>query len=157
MQSLLADRFKLKPHFETREMPTYDLTVAKDGPKLPPPNDTPSPDKLTAANMSGGMVVLKDGIRVRNMTLDQMLQAPWYGLATHPIVNKTGLTGTYNLTLHYIPDVPPPPGAEHPTAPDDSGPSIFTVLEEQLGLKLVPSKGSVEVIVIDSIERPSEN
>ena len=157
LQSLLADRFKLSVHFEIRELPTYDLIVAKNGPKLPPPNDPPSPDKLTAANMGGGMVVTEHGIKARNLTLDGMLQAPWYGLDARPIVNKTGLNGTYNLTLNYTPNLPARPGADSPAPSDDTGPSIFTVLEEQLGLKLVPSKGPVEVIVIDHIEMPSEN
>jgi uncharacterized protein (TIGR03435 family) len=162
MQSLLADRMKLKVHFETRELPTYDLILAKNGPKLPPPNPPPSPDRLS--NAGAGMDVdPKQGIRVRNVTLDGMLSVPWFGLAPRPIVNKTGLTGTYNLNLNYFPDLPARPGAPAQPASDslvpntDADRSIFSVLEDDLGLKLVPSKGPVEVIVIDHIEPPSEN
>jgi uncharacterized protein (TIGR03435 family) len=96
-------------------------------------------------------------VRVRNMKLDLMLTAPWFGLGDRPIVNKTGLTSTYNLTLNWAPSQPPgPPTAGAAPEPDDSA-SIFTALQEQLGLKLVPAKDPVEVIVIDSIEKPSEN
>jgi bla regulator protein blaR1 len=162
MQSLLADRFKLKVHFETRELPVYDLVVAKGGPKLPPPNVPISPDKLSASNTGGGMVVdPRHGIRARSVTLDGMLSTPWYSLDGRPIVNKTGLTGTYNLTLNYFPDLPrpggAPPASDSPVPNADADRSIFSVLEDDLGLKLVPSKGPVEVIVIDHIEPPSEN
>jgi uncharacterized protein (TIGR03435 family) len=165
MQSLLADRLKLKVHFETRELPVYDLIVAKNGAKLPPPNVPPTPDKLTRNNTGGALAVdPKHGVRVLNMTLDGMLSAPgWYGLDQRPIVNKTGLTGTYSLTLNYFPNLPTPPGAPPRPASDslvpnaDADRSIFSVLEDDLGLKLVPSKGPVEVIVIDHVEPPSEN
>jgi uncharacterized protein (TIGR03435 family) len=65
------------------------------------------------------------------------------------VIDKTGLTGNYDLTLKWTP--------EQQRTADDSGPSVFTALEEQLGLKLVPAKGPVDTIVVDHIERPSEN
>ena len=164
MQSLLVDRCKLKVHVETREMPTYELVVAKNGPKLPPPNAplaaTSDPSKA-AADMAGGEVVAPNGVRIRNVTLDGMLQAPWFGLGDRTIVNKTGLTGKYSLTLNCKPEpnaAPRPVGAPPEDPPEDVGQaSIFTVLQEQLGLKLVSAVGQVEVLVIDSIERPSAN
>jgi uncharacterized protein (TIGR03435 family) len=159
LQSLLADRFKLKLHFESREMPVFELTIAKDGPKLPPPNAPPAntgDPAAVSAQMAGGMAMSGQRIRVRNMKLDLMLTAPYFGLADRPIVNKTGLTGIYNLTLSWAPTPPATAGPDAPLAAPE-GPSIFTALEEQLGLKLVPAKDSVEVVVIDHIERPSEN
>jgi bla regulator protein blaR1 len=164
MQSLLADRFKLKVHFEMREMPVYELTIAKDGAKLPAPNDTTPAAAAPGSTapprppqMGGGEQVTQDGLRVRNMTLDGMLTAPWFGLGGRPILNKTGLTGTYNLTLHdWHPDIPAQ-GPNGLAPPPDGQASIFTVLQEQLGLKLTPGKASMEVVVIDHIERPSEN
>lgn len=133
-------------------MPVYELSI-KNGAKLPPPND-PAPG---APVMGGGEQVTKDGLRVRNMTLDGMLTAPWFGLGGRPIVNHTGLTGTYNLMLKdWQPDLP----AQGPNGlgqPSEGQASIFTVLEEQLGLKLTASKAPTEVVVIDSIEPPSEN
>jgi bla regulator protein blaR1 len=164
VQSLLADRFKLKVHFEMREMPIYELIVAKDGPKLPPPNDSKPPvatpgsaDPPRPPKMGGGEQVTKDGLKVGNMTLDGMLTAPWFGLGGRPIVNKTGLTGTYNLTLNWKPDIPGPPNPDGSASVPDGQASIFTVLQEELGLKLVSTKAPVEVIVIDHIEKPSEN
>jgi uncharacterized protein (TIGR03435 family) len=107
--------------------------------------------------MGGGERVTKDGLQIRNMTLDGMLTAPWFGLGARPIVNMTGLTGTYNLALHdWQPDIP----AQGPNSlgpPPEGQASIFTVLQEQLGLKLIASKTPIEVIVIDHIEPPSEN
>lgn len=163
MQSLLADRFQLTVHFETREMQVYELVVAKDGPKLPPPNlpppssaasdpSKPPPDMRGSVQMSQGI------LSARNVTIDGMLQAPFLGLGGRPIVNKTGLTETYNLTLRWTPQQPAtssPDGA--PPAPDGSDVSIFTALQEQLGLRLVPAKAPVEIVVIDHIETPSEN
>jgi uncharacterized protein (TIGR03435 family) len=160
LQSLLADRFKLKVHFETREMPVYELVVAKDGPKLPPPNTPPvAPPGTTTPppDMGGGEVVTQQGLRIRNMTLDGMLQAPWFGLNGRTIVNQTGLTGTYNLTLNWTPDIPGRSGSNGVPAPPENQADIFTVLQEQLGLKLVPTKDQLEIIVIDHIEPPSEN
>ena len=102
------------------------------------------------------MVVLKQGVKVHNMTLAGMPQVPWYGLGDRPIVNNTGLDGKYSLMLNWtMPKAAAGVDGAEPT--DDSGPSIFTVLQEQLGLKLVQTRGPVEVVVIDSIEQPSEN
>ncbi len=169
LQSLLADRFKLKVHFERRELPAYDLVLAKDGPKLPPPVDpTPGPvdptSKYPPANMSSGMSFNpKTGqLRAINMPLEGLFVAQWFGMEPRIVVNKTGLTGKYSLKLDLGPQTPaaaaspvgdggmPLPGGENES-------SIFTAMREQLGLKLVPSKAQVEVLIIDSIELPSEN
>ncbi len=181
-QSLLADRFKLKVHFETREMPIYELVVAKGGSKLTPAKDPPivpeappatstppvagnppllpGPGGMNPATMRQGVMAFrKDGgteMTVKGMTLDAVIQGPFFGVHDRSIVNKTGLMDRYDFTLNWAPDQVAAPGAEN-AAPAGDGPSIFTALEEQLGLKLVPAKGPVEVIVIDSIERPSEN
>jgi bla regulator protein BlaR1 len=162
MQSLLADRFQVKVHFETREMQVYELVVAKDGPKLPLPNSPPAPSAAAEPNkpppdMRGSVQMSQGTVKARNVTLDGMLQAPFFGLGGRPIMNKTGLTGTYNLTLGWTPEQPTASNSNGAAAPDDSGVSIFTALQEQLGLKLVPAKAPVEIIVIDHIEKPSEN
>jgi bla regulator protein blaR1 len=137
-QSLLADRFKLKVHFETRETPGYDLVVAKAGPKLTPAKE----GEATRISMSGNTMTATAA------TLDQWGGGPFIG--SSPVVNKTGLTGKYDFTLTWT----------NQLTADDSGsdaPSLFTAVQEQLGLKLVPTRQQVEVIVIDHIERPSEN
>jgi uncharacterized protein (TIGR03435 family) len=147
-QSLLADRFKLKTHYETKEMPMYELVPAKSGPKL---SKAPS-SVTTAAQFSIGNSM----IRSKAMTMDVLTQI----LESRPeiggrlIVNKTGLSGLYDLSLKWAPTTANVGGA---STPDADGPSLFTAIEEQLGLKLVPTKGPGQVLVIDHIERPSEN
>lgn len=149
LRSLLAARFGLKTHVESREMPVYELTLTKSGAKLPAPNDE--------KQMGGGEAISKDGVRISNMTLDGMLEAPWFDLGDRQIINKTGLTAKYDLTINWLPNIPSQrgPGTEI-TAPEGQ-PSIFTALEEQFGLKLIPAKEPVDVVVIDAIQPPSEN
>ena len=149
LQSLLATRFSLKAHIESREMPVYELTLTKSGAKLPATNDE--------KQMGGGEAIGKDGVRIRNMTLDGMLAAPWFDLSDRQVINKTGLTGKYDLTINWLPNIAARRGSgTEITAPEGQA-SIFTALEEQFGLKLVPTKAPIEVLVIDSIDRPSEN
>jgi bla regulator protein BlaR1 len=138
-QSLLADRFKLKIHFETREMPGFTLTVAKGGPKLTPARDG-EPQQIS---LRGNQMTATAS------TLDQWIQSPFLGGRT--ILNQTALPGTYDFTLTWSDQL-----AAGPT-PDSTAdaPSLFTAV--QLGLKLTPTKVPVEVIVIDHIERPSPN
>jgi uncharacterized protein (TIGR03435 family) len=163
IRSFLADRFNLRVHIETRTLPIYEITIAKGGPKLPPPQDLDSPPSTPEAiqnvtqTMQGMQVVTRQGIAIRNMSLDEILRAGWYGLSDRTIVNKTGLTGKYSLTLHWLPDLPATPGSDSSANDGRDQPSIFTALEEQLGLKLVPTRGPVEVVVIDGVDLPSDN
>jgi uncharacterized protein (TIGR03435 family) len=141
MQSVFAERFGMKAHVETREMPAYALVLAKSGSKLKQPSDP-----TTGFSQFGGNTGV---VRWANSPLTDLkfLLAKETG---RPVVDNTGLTGKYDFTLEYTP-------ADH-TATDESGrPSIFTALEEQLGLKLVPMRQPVEVLVVDSIEQPTEN
>jgi uncharacterized protein (TIGR03435 family) len=141
MQTVFAERFGLKAHMETREMPAYALVVAKSGSKL-----KESPGTTRASSQFGGST---GEIKWANSPLTDLK----FVLAQEtgrPVVDKTGLTGKYDFVLQYTP-------ADH-AATDESGkPSIFTALEEQLGLKLVPTKQPVEVLVVDSMEQPTEN
>ena len=148
MQALLADRFKLKAHFETRVMPIYELTVAKGGPKL---KENPEVGKGMAA-------VYLSRIRGTAMPLRQLLalleSVPDIG--GRVVIDKTGLSGTYDFNLKWTPlDSGPPVGAA--SSPDGESVSLFSAIEEQLGLKLIPAKGPGQVLVIDHIEHPSEN
>jgi uncharacterized protein (TIGR03435 family) len=140
-QSLLADRFKLKVHFETREMPVFALVIAKGGPKLTPAKD----------GESTRLSVHQNEMTATAITLDQWTHSPFLG--GRVIVDQTGLTGAYDFTLTWEQSVASGAGQEGGT----DAPSLFTAVQEQLGLKLVPTKGPVEVIVVDSIERPSAN
>jgi uncharacterized protein (TIGR03435 family) len=164
LQSLLEDRFKLKIHRETKEIPVYALTVAKSGLKLQPlqdactlrdPMNPPSPPVpgQKPPNFCGTPRVRFNG---QNMTWD-LHAASMTGFASYLIVpfrtldrtviDKTGVAGIFDFHLEFAPD-----GA----APDDTGPSIFTAIQE-LGLKLESAKGPVEFLVIDHVERPSGN
>jgi bla regulator protein blaR1 len=140
-QSLLADRFKLKAHFETREMPMYALVIAKGGPKLTAAKEGES----SRLSMHGNEMT------ATATTLDQWIHNPFLG--GRVVVDQTGLKGTYDFTLTWSESVASSGGLESGT----DAPSLFTAVQEQLGLKLVPTKGPVEVIVVDHIEKPSEN
>jgi uncharacterized protein (TIGR03435 family) len=173
LQALLEDRFKLKIHRETREIPVYVLTVAKSGVKLRPleegactpsdPFQLPAPtDKNFAeaifktcgtariTRTAGGMVATA----FHGMSLDQASRELTRRL-DRPVINRTGIPGLFDLHLEFSPDQATPgfPASDDPPG----GPSIFTALQEQLGLKLEPAKGPGEFLVVDSVERPSEN
>jgi uncharacterized protein (TIGR03435 family) len=146
MQSLLADRFKLKVHHETREMQVYALVVGKNGPKLK--------DSAPDANPMAYFNVVGRNYRVTRAkaTMDDVVQAIGNSFLDRPVLDQTGLTGTYNLSLTYTPDIPTNRGESDP-----NDISIFTAVQEQLGLKLEPQKASIEILVVDSVEKPSEN
>lgn len=141
LKALLADRFKLRVHTETREVPVYNLVAAKKGLKLKPAHEIEKP---------GGYYSWGAGsIRVRGGPIASLVYCLSEGLAGRTVVDKTGLRGDYDIDLDWTPD-------DQLSMPD-GGPTLFTALEEQLGLKLVPSRGSVETFVIDHVERPSAN
>ena len=141
MQTVFAERFGMRAHMETREMPAYALVLAKSGSKLKEPSDTTS--GISQFGGTNGEVMWANS----PLTDLKFLLAKETG---RPVVDNTGLTGKYDFLLKYTP-------ADH-AAMDESGrPSIFTALEEQLGLKLIPMKQPVEVLVVDSIEQPTEN
>ncbi len=152
-QALLADRLKLKVHFETREMSIFALEVAKGGLKMHEAEvGNTYKDGLKFGDGkplgAGGFTWSYGRMTAQALLLDNL--AVSLSSLTHRLVeNKTGLTGRYDFTVHYSGEEPPPA--------DSSEPSIYTALEEQLGLKLVSTKGPVKVLVIDSVERPSEN
>jgi len=180
LQTLLADRFKLAIHRETREIPVYVLTAAKNGFKLPaakeagcvsfPPGTPPRqvPGKVDCGYVSGpiggyeaGLLHIK-GSKVHVADLIRELTS----ILDRPVLDKTGFTGEFDLGLSFTADetlmgLPgyggpgDPGGARLPTDPNLA--NIFAALEEQLGLKLVPAKGPVEVLVIDHAERPTAN
>jgi uncharacterized protein (TIGR03435 family) len=160
VQSLLEDRFKLRSHQETRELSLYNLTVAKGGAKIKLSDDQTAPAALIASG-NGAPGVSRGGIRLGRGNLEaraqsiELLAAALGALyADRPVVDKTGLKGLYDIRLQWTPDA----GLNSAAAPGPtSGTSLFTALEEQLGLKLESGKGPLPVLVIDSIQRPSEN
>jgi uncharacterized protein (TIGR03435 family) len=145
-QALLADRFKLKAHFETREMPLYQLIVTKGGPKL---KENPATTLGRAA--VGGSIIRGTAVPMHNF-IDLLESVPDIG--GRMVVDKTGLSGTYDFVLKWT---PLETGSNGAPSSDAESVSLFAAIEEQLGLKLVPTKGPGQVLVIDHIERPSEN
>jgi uncharacterized protein (TIGR03435 family) len=144
LQTLLADRFKLKFHRETKELPVYFLVVAKSGPKLSAESTCGRPaPPVPLTRGSRGLANCNP-----NETLP-LLASDLTGEADRPVIDRTGLTGSYAFSLRWSPDA----ASQEPNAP----PSLFTAVQEQLGLKLDPEKAPVEVLVIDRAEKPSEN
>jgi uncharacterized protein (TIGR03435 family) len=158
LQALLAQRCKLLMHREMRERPVYDLVIAKNGPKLQKAASTSSVDIVAkhpdagAVPGASGMFALgpNNSVALYGVSL-RTLTTLLSNRAGRPVVDKTGLTGIYDIHLD------PPQPLPDPVNTSDVGSSIFTTLQEQLGLKLEPAKEPVETLVIDSIERPSEN
>src|SRR2546425_3181432 len=158
LQSLLEDRFKLKVHRETRELPVFILTAAKGGSKLQPAfagrsglSGLGPGASRTNVGPAGGEL---SGNGIGTAKLIDMLVRQ----VGRPIIDKTSLTGTYDFILKFAPQ-PTNAGLINvgDAISDPSGPSIFTALTEQLGLRLESGRGPVEVLVIDHAEKPSEN
>jgi uncharacterized protein (TIGR03435 family) len=140
MQSLLAERFNLKFHRETRELSVFALVVAKGGPKL----KVKAEGEGTAMNTKSGLGTS----RLIGTSVSMELLAGYVGNRLDRIVlDKTGLSDRYDFTLDWAPD----------QAPDTSAPSLVTALREQLGLRVESQKSPVDVLVIDRIDKPSEN
>ena len=164
-QNLLLDRFRMQVHHETRVVPVYELTVAKNGAKLKPAEQAsdagPEPSPGPPTRGRGGFPILppgrmnvvglygQDGVHVtfRRCPIDLLvrnLQRP--DAAGRRVVDKTGLTGKYDFTLFYRP-------SNFPQGTGEDAPDIEQAVQQQLGLKLVPSKASIEVLVIDHAEK----
>jgi uncharacterized protein (TIGR03435 family) len=157
LRTLLADRFKLTFHRESRDADTYVLTVAKGGSKLRRSKDAPcipSPDARC-----GGTTMAPGIIRTTNGTLP-LLAVALSSMVGGPVFDETGLTGAFDFQLEWTPDfaLPTTPG-EAPVRPafDPSQPALGSALQEQLGLKLETRKGKIEMLIIDRAEKPSVN
>jgi len=165
VQSLLVERFKLTVSRATKELPVYALVVAKNGSKLTPtkgPPGGPGPKRGPWISMGHGQLN-SAGMSLADLA-DTLSLCP--DVEGRKVLDLTGLTGKYDIRLQWAPleNQPAIPvgsnGGGHDTGssqPDSSGPALFTALQQQLGLKLESTKGTVEIIVIDHIERPSEN
>ena len=175
LQDLLEDRFKLRAHREQRELPIYALVVARADkqlgaglrpssvdcaamrgrggrPGMPPPGPPPPGERPVCGMRVAPNQVLAGGIPLTQLT--QMLCV----FTQRIVVDRTGLTGNFDIDLTFTPEQlpqgPPPPGVPLPSI-DPNGPSLFTALQEQLGLKLESDRAPVEVLVIDHVERPT--
>lgn len=156
MQGLLADRFQLKIHHESREIPVFALKVAKGGPKLTAVSESPiDPSKPRGADDWAGLRNREGLVEGRDasikMLVDSLSWKPEIG--DRLVVDETGLQGKYSFTLRWAPDS----GQSAADLSEGTGPSIFAALDEQLGLKLEAKKSRVDCIVIDHVEQPSPN
>jgi uncharacterized protein (TIGR03435 family) len=161
LQTLIADQFHLRFHRETREMTIYNLVQAKNGVasgktihespsgdcgKMTTPN--PAQARSTEPTACGGESVTAGNIVGHRTTLDE-LATNLAIMVERLVINKTGLEGSYDLTLTWTPD--------QVRGTDDNGLSLFTAVKEQLGLKLEAGRGPVDVLVVDSAQKPSEH
>jgi uncharacterized protein (TIGR03435 family) len=164
MRALLEDRFGLKIHSEIRELPVYALTAARGGAKLTPAKPgscvavdmnsvlkaPPGPNYCGRFEMKRGTVRIADA---RGMTVAEFAARVFRDTLDRPVIDRTGIGGLFDIHLEFS-------GLDNSTAPggiDSTAPSVFTAVQEQLGLKLSPDKGPVEVLVIDHVEKPSAN
>jgi uncharacterized protein (TIGR03435 family) len=137
LRTLLADRFKLSVHTETRRLPVYSLVIAKGGPKMDKATD------LSRASSAAGPAMIRGTMDMKNLVsyLSSVLG--------RKVADATGLDGSYVLSLKWTPDDQP--------ITDKSPPSLPTAIQEQLGLRLEAAKGPVEILVVDHAEKPAEN
>jgi uncharacterized protein (TIGR03435 family) len=153
LQALLAERFKLTIHHETRDVDAFAMEVAKGGAKM---KQTP-PEKIPNSGIKGynGLITLSQPgqLDITGIPMDGFAGMLRYWV-DRIVVNKTGLPGFYDISLRWTPNEL---SATTMSAPDTSGPSIFSAFQEQLGLKLQLGKFPMDVLVIDHVERPSEN
>jgi len=158
LRALLFDRFHLEAQIETRQLPIYALVVAKGGARLPENTDK----QFSVTNLSNGKVRATGQVKWGfSKTTMGVFAAQLSGVVAsselgRQVIDKTGLTGEYDFVLKWLLST----NEMRPTSGSDGGtggPSIFNALQDQLGLKLQPDRGPVEVIVIDRVEKPSGN
>jgi uncharacterized protein (TIGR03435 family) len=173
LQTLLADRFQLKLHRETRELPVYALTATKGGPKLPAPKGGPCTEAFTGPPAPGqprpappcgpGIVAAGTGVAMQGLNVTMAKFTTFLGrMIGREVIDRTGFTRKFDLHLDFafddaIAGLPHSPGASDQPADSLARPTIFTAIQEQLGMKLESTKGPVEVLVIDHVERPTGN
>jgi uncharacterized protein (TIGR03435 family) len=178
MRSLLADRFKLAIRYENREVPVFAFVLAKSGktgPQLRPRLDTSpcptEPQSSSAPVIVNGSPAFCNGIYPMPPSVPGRLRfggrnviigfiADTFSAGTNlgrPMIDQTGLSGKFDFTLEWAQERRDPAAPGAAVQPDTSGPSFEEALREQLGIKLQPQKGAVSVLVVDQVERPSEN
>ena len=145
-RKLLQERFKLILHKDTKTLSVYAITGAKTGPKIMQSADQDAMGDQTFTQWNTQQVVL----RVTSSTMAEFASVLQMMVLDKPVVDQTWLTGKYDFLLKWSPD-------DAPTSDANTLPEIYTAIQEQLGLKLLPTKAPAEVLVIDHVERPSAN
>jgi uncharacterized protein (TIGR03435 family) len=171
MQAILEDRFKVKIHRETRQGPVYELVLGKGSPKLKPLAEGSCIPVIVGhplPQLADGQRLCRNLVGTRSVDFEggtlSMLAGLLDLILDRPVIDRTGITNFFEIDLKFSPDDSSAarPSAADPAAPiavtaSDAPPNIFQAIQEQLGLKLVPAKGPMDVLVIDHIERPTEN
>jgi uncharacterized protein (TIGR03435 family) len=151
--ALISGRFHLRAHIETKTLPVYELVIAKGGPKLRPNNSDPAQSGDPSSPDFKGTFTLRNSELSATAVSMSVFAYYFAGRAGRTIIDRTGLTGKYDLSLKWT-----PAEEEGKTdGTDNNAPDLFTALQEQLGLKLEPSKGPVDTLVIDHVEMPTDN
>ena len=153
LRTLLAERFHLQFHRVPKEFAIYSLTVARGGSKLKAsaaPADEP-------AALIGTVYPQRIQLPARNATMLEFALVLQRAFLDRPVLDRTGLTGRYDFNLEWAPDETQLGGDVPAAPPDASSPPFFTAVQEQLGLKLEPGRGTIQTIVVDQAERPVEN
>lgn len=156
LRQLLTDRFQLAFHREPKVLPVFAITVAKGGPKLKPsatPVGAPYLINTVFPDEKGGVHIQ---LPARNATMAQFAAMMQRAVLDRSVVDQTGLAGMYDFDLEWTPD-DGQFGGNLPRSVEPTKPSLFTAMQEQLGLRLEATRGPVSALVIDRVERPSEN
>ena len=155
VRKLLGDRFKLVSHKEKKELSVYAITVAKGGSKLSPHEGPAS--NIPSFGFGAGI------LDIRNSTMAEFAGFLQANILEQPVVDQTGLTGRFDFRVRFTLDAAQlanlPAGAPSPPPVNeaDAPPDVFTAFQQQIGLKLENTKAAVDVVVIDKVERPSDN
>ena len=164
LQSLLEDRFQLKLRSETREAPVYALVVANGGPKIKLVADQTTPTvngpAQPGAGPNRGAMRIGRGSLVGNAVMLSLLAQLLSQRLDRPVIDRTHLNGRFEIQLNWTPDVGETsldPGGNPLPASDSGGPSLFTAIQEQLGLKLEPDRAPVGLLTVERVEKPSAN
>jgi len=159
LRDLLHDRFGLTFHRERKVFSIYEITLEKSGPRLEPsplqPDDPSNVTSMVFPASSGGIDhIVMPG---RNASMAQFASVLQRAILDRPVVDRTGLTGRYNFELEWTPDENQFGGQLPAGRPDLPKPGLFEAVQKQLGLKITATRGPIDTLVIDRIERPSNN
>ena len=156
LQQILADRFHLQSHHETHELPAFTLTLAKGGARLT--STTATPDSKPSIDVKGREIISLVATDADTAEFVKILREAIVG---RPVLDQTGLAGHYDFTLRFAPDrtimSATATSGSSESAPPNLPPDLFTAMQQQLGLKLVPTKAPADILIIDHVEQPAEN
>ena len=154
LRKLLVERFGLRFHRDAKVFQIYELVVAKDGPKMKAATEAPDDPAVVGP---GVVYPQRVSLPAKNATMGSFVSLLQRAIVDRPVVDKTGLTGRYDFELNWAPDESQFEGSVPAASSDAPVPGLFTAMEEQLGLKLIATRGPVDALVVDRAERPSAN